>query len=287
MNSPEEKPLILCIDDDQDVRRLIERFLEKSGYEVISAASGIKGLEIIKKTKPDLILLDIMMPEMDGYEVCTSLQESTETAYIPVIFVTVLGEEKDKARAFSVGAVDYLVKPIQKDILIDKVHKHIKTDIRWKELQKDAVAWHERILPADFIQFKEFLFDQLNLNPEKKYKFSNTSPSKIYSISSDMGINNSKMAQYIAEFLNLSYTSHINPEDVQLGVLPTPFCRSNHVVAVSPPSSQASPPAKQSEAARARALRANKYHGSDTLVHQSDCLYPFNTLSIQPHQVSL
>jgi type II secretory ATPase GspE/PulE/Tfp pilus assembly ATPase PilB-like protein/DNA-binding response OmpR family regulator len=161
------------------------------------------------------------------------LQKNIETAYIPVIFVTALGEEQDKARAFSVGAVDYLVKPIQKDILVDKVHKHIKTDARWKELQKYAVAWHERILPADFIQFKEFLFDQFNLNPEKKYELSNTSPSKIYSISSDIGINNSKMAQYIAEFLKLPYTSHVNPEDVQLGVLPTPFCRSNHVVVVS------------------------------------------------------
>ncbi len=234
------KPLILCIDDDQDMLRLIERFLVRSGYNVITADSGLKGLEIVGQTKPNLILLDIKMPGMDGYDVCSRLQKNSETAYIPVIFVTALGEEQDKTRAFSVGAVDYLVKPIQKDILIDKVHKHIKTDIRWKELQKDAVAWHERILPADFIQFKEFLFDQLNLNPEKKYKFSNTSPSKIYSICSDMGINNSKMAQYIAEFLNLSYISHINPEDVQLGVLPTPFCRSNHVVVVSPPASQAS-----------------------------------------------
>ena len=226
------KPLILSIDDNQDILRLIERFLAKSGYNVITADSGPKGLKIVSKAKPNLVLLDVMMPEMDGYDVCSRLQKNSETAYIPVIFVTALGEEQDKARAFSVGAVDYLVKPIQKDILIDKVHKHIKTDARWKELQKDVVAWHERILPADFIQFKEFLFDQFNLNPEKKYELSNTSPSKIYSISSAIGINSSKIAQYIAEFLNLAYTSHINPEDVQLGVLPTPFCRSNHVVVV-------------------------------------------------------
>lgn len=232
------KPLILCIDDDHDILRLIERFLASSGYNVITADSGLKGLKIVNRAKPNLILLDIKMPGMDGYDVCSRLQKNSETAYIPVIFVTALGEEQDKARAFSVGAVDYLVKPIQKDILIEKVRARIKADIRWKELQEDAVAWHERILPADFIQFKEFLFDQLNLNPEKKYKFSNTSPSKIYSISSDMGINNSEMAQYIAEFLKLPYISHINPEDVQLGVLPTPFCRSNHIVAISDISDQ-------------------------------------------------
>jgi len=235
MNSP-IKPLILCIDDDHDILRLIERFLASSGYNVITADSGLKGLKILNKAKPNLILLDVMMPKMDGYDVSSRLQKNSETAYIPVIFVTALGEEQDKTKAFSVGAVDYLVKPIQKDILIHKVHTHIKTDARWKELQKDAVAWHERILPADFIQFKEFLFDQLSLDPEKRYQFSNILPSNIYSISSDIGIDNNKVAQYIAEFLKLPYVSHINPEDVQLGVLPTPFCRANHVVAVNPPT---------------------------------------------------
>ncbi|MBW1855927.1 MAG: Flp pilus assembly complex ATPase component TadA, partial [Deltaproteobacteria bacterium] len=185
--------------------------------------------------------------------VCSRLQKNIETAYIPVIFVTAQGEEQDKARAFSVGAVDYLVKPVQKDILIHKVRVHIKTDARWKELQKDAVTWYERIQPADFIQFREFLFAQLDLNPEDKYKFSNVSPSKIYSISSDIGINNSKVAQYIADFLKLPYISHINPADVQLGVLPTPFCKSNHVVAVSPP---ALPESRIAERRRAGAVSA-------------------------------
>ncbi len=232
MNSA-AKPLILCIDDSEDMLKLIKRFLISSGYNAIAANGGLKGLEIIEKTKPNLILLDVMMPAMDGYEVCSRLQSNEETAYVPVIFVTARGEEQDKARAFAVGAVDYLVKPIQKDILIDKVRTHIKTDTRWKQLHKDAVTWDERILSADFIQFKEFLFDQLKLNSEKKYKFSNISRSKIYSLSSDMGINNNKMAQYIAEFMKLPHLAHINPEEVQVGVLPTPFCRSNHVVAVS------------------------------------------------------
>ena len=101
--------------------------------------------------------------------------------------------------------VDYLVKPIKKDVLIRKVRKHIKTDARWKALKRDAVIWHEGIQPADFIQFKEFLFAKLKLNPDKKYKFFNTPPSKIYRISSKIGISNSKMAQYIAKFLELPY----------------------------------------------------------------------------------
>ena len=71
-----------------------------------------------------------MMSEMDGYQVCSKLHENDETSYIPVIFVTALGEEQDKARAFSVGAADYLVKPIKKDDLLQKIRKHIKTDIQ-------------------------------------------------------------------------------------------------------------------------------------------------------------
>lgn len=236
MNS-KAKPLILSIDDEPDTLRLIKRILTRSGYDVMTADSGLKGLEAINEVKPSLILLDIMMPEMNGYEFCSRLQKKSDTAYIPVIFVTALGDEQDKARAFSVGGVDYLVKPIEKDVLRRKVRQHIKTDARWKALKRDTVIWHEGIQPADFIQFKEFLFDQLKLNPDKKYTFFNISPSKIYKISSEIGINNSKMAQYIAKFLKLPYVSPINPEDVQLGVLPTPFCKSNHVVAVSPPAS--------------------------------------------------
>ncbi|MCG2755193.1 MAG: Flp pilus assembly complex ATPase component TadA [Desulfobacteraceae bacterium] len=227
------KPLILCIDDDQDMLRLIERFLAGSGYNVITADSGLKGLEIVSQAKPNLILLDIKMPGMDGYEVCSRLSESGETSYIPVIFVTALGEEQDRARAFAVGAADYLVKPIQKDILTGKIRTHIKTGVQWKKLQEDAGTWYKRVLPASFIKFKEFLFDKLNLNPEERYKFSSVSISRIYSISSDAGIDESSMAKYIAEFLKLPYIPRINPEDVQLGVLPTTFCRSNHVVAVS------------------------------------------------------
>ena len=82
------------------------------------------------------------------------------------------------------------------------------------------------------------MFDQLNLNSGKKYEFSSISPSEIYSICSHMGISNGNMAQYIADFLKLPYISHISPEDVQLGALPTQFCRSNHVVAVSDNSTE-------------------------------------------------
>ncbi len=232
MSNKPNKHLILSVDDEPDILRLIERLLSKSGYDVVTAESGSEGLEMIKKLKPSLVLLDIMMPEMDGYEFCSILQKDSATAYIPVVFVTALGGEQNKAKAFAVGAVDYLVKPIRKAELLEKVRKHTKTDDRWKALKQEAGTLYEAIQNADYLQFKEFLFTKLELTPKDKYKYSKTTPSKIYAITRELGISNSRMAQYISEFLNLPYISPVNPESVELGVLPTPFCKSSSIVAV-------------------------------------------------------
>ncbi|MBW2650005.1 MAG: Flp pilus assembly complex ATPase component TadA [Deltaproteobacteria bacterium] len=231
------RPLILYIDDDRDNRKLVERFLEES-YRVITAESGHEGLKIINDTKPDLLLLDIMMPEMDGYEVCSLLQENDETAYIPVIFVTAMGEERDKARAFAVGAADYLVKPIRKNILTDKIETHLQTNAQWSKLHMDDSSWYEKVQSSDFIQFKEFVSGKLGMDTEKRYLFSNMAPPDIYTTSADAGIGEGAMAQYIAQFLKLPYAARINTDDIQLGALPSTFCRSNHVVAVNSPSGE-------------------------------------------------
>ena len=227
------KPIILCVDDDEVTLKLLDRLIKNADWDVITAGSGRDALEKVKKTRPDIILLDIMMPEMDGYQVCSKLQKNNETSYIPVIFVTALRKEQDKARAFSVGATDYLVKPIKKNDLLQKIRKHIKTDTQWKELRKNARRWREKLLPSEFLQFKEFLFDQIALEPEKRYKFSNIPPQKIYLIYRDIEISKSKTAQLIAKFLKIPYLSKINTDHIRLGVLPTTYCRSNHVVPVS------------------------------------------------------
>lgn len=227
------KPLIMCIDDDEVTLKLLDRLSKNAGWDVITAKNGRDALEKVKKTRPDIILLDIMMPEMDRHQVCSKLQKNDVTSYIPVIFVTALGKEQDKARAFSVGATDYLVKPIKKNDLLQEIRKHIKTDTQWKELRKNARRWREKLLPSNFLQFKEFLFDQIALEPEKRYKFSNIPPQKIYLIYRDIEISKSKTAQLIAKFLKIPYLSKINTDHIRLGVLPTTYCRSNHVVPVS------------------------------------------------------
>ena len=120
-------PIILCVDDDKVTLRAIERSLVNNGYLVLTADSGARALTTLQKTKPNLILLDAVMPIMDGYEVCSHLQANPALATIPIIFVTGQEEEEERAKALSLGAADYLVKPIQRDILLRKVALHIST----------------------------------------------------------------------------------------------------------------------------------------------------------------
>jgi type II secretory ATPase GspE/PulE/Tfp pilus assembly ATPase PilB-like protein/DNA-binding response OmpR family regulator len=228
MVTTSSNPVIVVVDDNQDQLRLMERFLSSNGFRVTAADSGPKGLAAIRDAKPDLILLDVMMPSMDGYEVCSRLQKNDETAYIPVIFITALGEEQDKAKAFAVGAVDYLVKPVQKTILLEKARTHLKTNTQWKELQQDN-AQGDRMEPSDFPQFKKFLLEQLALDPTQQDHYVTTPHSHIYSLARSLEITNNQMAKYVADFLQLPYYAQINPYTVSLGVLPIPFCKTNLV----------------------------------------------------------
>jgi len=227
------KPLILSVDDDQDILRLIERFLTDSGYDVITANSANKALFLLDKSRPDLILTDVTMPKMDGYEFCSKLQEKEETASIPVVFLTALRSEQDKAKAFAVGAVDYLTKPITKDKLIKAVEKHLKTKRQWSELEKPQIRVDIQRIRPDFAGFKSFLSDRLNLQPDKRERLSEIGVSQVLLMPDIIGITNRQLARLISEFLNLRYTPFIDPETVQLGTLPIPFCRKNSVIAIS------------------------------------------------------
>jgi DNA-binding response OmpR family regulator len=102
---------VLVIDDDPTVQRLTEYVLKKSGYEVLSAANGIDGLRKARAEKPDLVILDVMLPGLDGFEVCDRLRRDPETAHIPVLMMSGKAQATDDATAHTVGANEYLVKP--------------------------------------------------------------------------------------------------------------------------------------------------------------------------------
>jgi sigma-B regulation protein RsbU (phosphoserine phosphatase) len=121
-----EKPgKILIVDDTRaNIQILYEVFHRE--YETFFATNGADGIEIARRETPDIILLDIMMPEMDGYEVCTVLKADPLTAAIPVVFVTAMGEEEDETKGLDCGAIDYVTKPISPPIVRARVRNHLE-----------------------------------------------------------------------------------------------------------------------------------------------------------------
>lgn len=122
----ENKPVILIVDDVPNNLKILSRMLEKEGYVVILASNGPDALDITKSVLPDLILLDIMMPEMDGFEVCTILKENSLTKEIPIVFLTVRDEVNDIIRGFQSGSVDYIKKPFNLLELIARINIQIE-----------------------------------------------------------------------------------------------------------------------------------------------------------------
>lgn len=118
---------ILIIDDEKMNRDLLYELL-KEDYQIMVASCGLKAMKALSTLEklPDLILLDVMMPEMDGYEVCLKLKNNDLTKDIPVIFVTAMGETRDESKGFSMGAVDYITKPVSPPIVQARVKTHIR-----------------------------------------------------------------------------------------------------------------------------------------------------------------
>jgi len=115
------EPVILVIEDNEDIRELIEETLLLSGYRVIAADNGKAGLALLRTTDPDLILCDIMMPEVDGYEILRILNERKNYRKIPFIFMTAKSSSSEKQKAIELGVDNYLIKPFDDTLLLSAV----------------------------------------------------------------------------------------------------------------------------------------------------------------------
>ena len=117
---------ILIVDDEEGIVKLVKMYLEHHRYEVITASDGQEGLEKAKTGKPDLIVLDLMLPKMDGYKVCGLLKKDARYTKTPVILFTARAQEKDVKLGQEVGADAYLIKPFEPEVLLSKIEELIK-----------------------------------------------------------------------------------------------------------------------------------------------------------------
>lgn len=132
-------PKVLIVDDEEHIIELITFNLELKGYEVDSASDGEEALQKFKKIKPDLILLDIMLPKINGIEVCRRIRESEELPDVAIIMLTARGMEKDKVEGLEVGADDYITKPFSIQELMARIKAVMR---RWNTLPKEREFEH-------------------------------------------------------------------------------------------------------------------------------------------------
>ncbi|WP_052507382.1 hybrid sensor histidine kinase/response regulator [Desulfonatronovibrio magnus] len=166
MSQDQQPATVMIVDDTPANLNLLKEMLESAGYRVVAFPSGPMALKAAVRKPPDIILLDIKMPQMNGFEVCQSLKNQENTRNIPVIFISALNETQDKVRAFSVGGVDYITKPFQSEEIFARVDTHLKIRSLQKKLvnqnrnlekivqnrTRELVAAHEKLLEQDKIK---------------------------------------------------------------------------------------------------------------------------------------
>ena len=137
---------ILIVDDNSANLGVLSDALSQAGFEVRVAKSGKMALERVKYALPDLILLDVMMPEMDGFETCRRLQANPETKQIPIIFMTALSDTANKVEGFQLGAVDYITKPFQQEEVLARVKLHLKLHVLAEKLEEKNMLLEQKVV---------------------------------------------------------------------------------------------------------------------------------------------
>lgn len=131
---------VLVVEDDPDFQKLTRHILEQEGYKIFTASNGAQGLKVLEEWIPDMILLDIRLPDMDGYEICRIIRSNPRHGRIPIIMVTVESEVKNIVRGLKMGADDYIVKPFDPKELLARVRglfrqiEKLKTDASKRDL---------------------------------------------------------------------------------------------------------------------------------------------------------
>lgn len=140
------KEKVLVVDDEEDILRLVEFNLVREGYGVICAASGEKALSTARSASPDLILLDLMLPGLDGLEVCRLLRMDEATKNTPIIMITAKGEEADIVTGLELGADDYITKPFSPRVLLARIKAVLRRDKTESTGESEGISIHELVI---------------------------------------------------------------------------------------------------------------------------------------------
>ena len=138
LNDAEQRRLML-VDDDPNLILLVRDYLEFRGYEVITAENGVEALALLEHDVPDLIICDIMMPEMDGYTLVKIIREHPLTSWVPVLFLSAKGQSQDKVKGLNTGADVYIVKPFEPEELVAQVESSLRQASRLTQRQKTGM----------------------------------------------------------------------------------------------------------------------------------------------------
>lgn len=163
----EEEIKILLVDDEPDIIEIISFNLEKVGYQVTTASNGLEALKQAKKTLPHLIILDVMMPELDGIETCERLRQEEQFQETIIMFLTARGEDYSYVAAFDAGADDYVTKPIKPKVLLSKV-KGLLRRLKKKETVKELLEFDNLLIDQE--EYKVTLNESELSMPRKEFE---------------------------------------------------------------------------------------------------------------------
>ena len=167
----EKQPVILIVDDNKKNLQFIGNLLEEYNYRLIFAQNGEKALVYLKEHKPDLILLDVMMPGIDGFEVCSIIKEDKATKHIPIIFLTAKSETDDILKGFKVGGSDYITKPFNSAELLARINAHLELKLAREEislLKKIVTICSNcksvRNFKGDWIKLEHYMYEETDID---------------------------------------------------------------------------------------------------------------------------
>lgn len=181
------KRTILLVDDDPDIREFISFNLDKEGFKVETAKNGSEGVELCKKHKPDLVLLDVMMPGMDGIEACELIRATPEISHTLIAFLSARGEDYSQVAGFESGADDYITKPIRPKVLVSRIKALLRRNASADESQSTTIQSGN--LRIDLEKYQVFLGEEILDMPRKEFELLQllaSKPGKVFSRDSIM-----------------------------------------------------------------------------------------------------